>query len=141
MKPECFNAVNVTLQGFACGWSRTNKLPEGELHLGLVGRAATHELRFHFQVLQLQIENLLLQGLLEPGAPLLVRAQVGDGEADGETQHGCADRQRHVAVGGSVAVVKKHLCEGLVLFEKVKAISVIGCNVFLQLCPIIMTCF
>lgn len=126
MKQERINGVNVTLPGSVCGWSRTNKLPEGELHLGLVGRAATHELRFHLQVLQLQVENLLLQGLLEPGASLLVRAQVRDGEADGKTQHGCADCQRHVAVGGSVAVVKEHLCEGLVLFEKIKAISIIG---------------
>ncbi|TNN56910.1 hypothetical protein EYF80_032900 [Liparis tanakae] len=70
-----------------------------------------------FAVFQLQGKYFLLQGLLEPRAPLLIRTQVGDGEADGEAQQRGVDGQRHVAVRGSMAVVKENLCEGLMLWN------------------------
>lgn len=97
--------------------AHTNKLPESELHFGLVGTAATHELRLHFQVFQLQGKYFLLQGLLKPRAPLLIWTQVRDGEADGEAQQRGVDSQRHMAVRGSMAVIKENLCEGLMLWN------------------------
>lgn len=113
------NVPFVLLDCF-CGLSHTNKLPESELHLGLVWGAATHELCFHFQVLKLEVENFFLQGLFEPRAPLLVGAQVRDGEADCKAQHRGVDSQRHVTVGGRVAVIKENLCKGLMLCNESK---------------------
>lgn len=114
--------VNVpsVLLDCLCGRSHTNKLPESELHLGLVWGTATHELCFHFQVLKLEVENFFLQGLFEPRAPLLVGAQVRDGEAHCEAQHWGVDSQRHVTVGGCMAVIKENLCKSLMLCNDLK---------------------
>lgn len=104
-------------------YTHTNKLSEGEFHFGLVRRAATHELCFHFQVFQVQIENFLLQGLLEPRTPLLIWAQVRDGEADCKAQHWGTDCQRYMTVGGSMAVIEENLCKGLVLWNEFRVLD------------------
>lgn len=98
----------------------TNKFPEGELHFCLFRRATAHELCFHLYIFQLQMENFLLQGLLEPRAPLLIWAQVRDGEPDRKAQHWGTDSQRYMTVGGSVAIIKENLRKGLMLWNELK---------------------
>lgn len=106
--------IKKTLLKVWFGW-HTNKVPESELHLGLVRRTSTRELCFNFQVFKLQVQHFLLQGLLEPRAPLLIWTQVRDGESNCEAQHWSTDSQWYVTVGRSVAVIKENFCKGLVL--------------------------
>lgn len=93
----------------------TSEFLERELHFRLVRWTTTRELSFYFHFLQLQMKYFFLQGLLEPGASLLIWTKVGNGEADRDAQHRGVNGQWHVAVGGCVGVVKKNLCEGFVL--------------------------
>lgn len=94
----------------------TNELPECELQFSLIRWVASHEFCFDFQIFQFQIEDLLLQGLLKPGAPLLIWAQVRNREAESEAEHWSLYSQRHVTVAGSVTVIQKNLREGLMLW-------------------------
>lgn len=96
----------------------TNELPEGHLHLSLVWGVASHEFCFDFHIFQFQIKDLLLQGLLEPGAPFLIWAQVRNREAESEVQHRRIYSQRYVTVAGSVTVIQKNLCEGFMLWNQ-----------------------
>lgn len=117
-KEQLKDKFSAKARYYYMSYTHTNKLSEGEFHFGLVRRAATHELCFHFQVFQVQIENFLLQGLLEPRTPLLIWAQVRDGEADCKAQHWGTDCQRYMTVGGSMAVIEENLCKGLVLWNE-----------------------
>lgn len=105
---------------FFCSWYRswhTSKLPECQLHFGLVGGAATHVLRFHLHILHLQKKYFFLQWLLEPRAPLLIWTQIGDGEAHCNAQHRGANCQWYMTVGGCMGVIKENLCKGFVLWN------------------------
>lgn len=102
--------------------SHTNKFSEGELHFCLFRSATAHELCFYFYIFELQMENFLLQGLLEPRAPLLIWAQVRNGETDCKAQDWGTDSQRYMTVGRSVAIIKENLCKGLMLWNELKYI-------------------
>lgn len=93
----------------------TNELPESQLHLSLVRWVASHEFCFDFHIFQFQIKDLLLQGLLKPGASFLIWAQVRNREAESEAQHWCIYSQWYVTVTGSVTVIQKNLSEGFML--------------------------